>query len=295
MGYGVKRWFLNWSGRLRFANVGPGVIDHTLTDAPPEIGAARWERRVAEQMRMDGSSRLAAVEALYQGRQQRAGDVSKVMRILEVSADDARWLLRNSANVKEAVLNGSMQLKAGLLSRTCEVRAVTQDAEIRDESTVHPLFRDTAQGFALRKALVDGLPPSQQVLLEDSVPVRCRHLLQEYQRKVAAACGRELQENDYANKGVKQSISAEQWDKFWASAAPNKATDANFLHHNLFKALRKRLKEDEDRPDKELRITHKVFDAFRRLLNVGLATLHIFTAWEPEVLRSSMWHFRLLE
>jgi len=43
-------------------------------------------------------------------------------------------------------------------------------------------------------------------------------------------------------------------------------------------------KEDQDRPDKELRIMHKVFDSFRRLVNVGLATLHVVTAWEPEVL-----------
>ena len=58
-----------------------------------------------------------------------------------------------------------------------------------------------------------------------------------------------------------QHIDAEQWDRFWAAAAPNKSADANHLHHNLFKALRKQLAEEEDRPDKELRITHKVFDA----------------------------------
>ena len=151
--------------------------------------------------------------------------------------------------LKEAIQAGLAAIRRGEMKQSEQ----SVGAAIQQEGAeTHPLYRDDEQGFALRKSLVGGMSQHQYQILEDSMPQRCAYLLREYRLKVSEKWGRVLQEEDYVANGVQQHISKEAWDRFWAKAAPNKAQDGSDLHHNLFKGLRKLLKEDKDDPDKEL-------------------------------------------
>ena len=59
--------------------------------------------------------------------------------MFDISEDDARWLLRNSSNLKEAVMNGVIKRDAGVLIKKDALRMSTEAIAERDESTVHPL------------------------------------------------------------------------------------------------------------------------------------------------------------
>ena len=55
---------------------------------------------------------------------------------------------------------------------------------------------------------------------------------------------RPLTDQDYEQREVGMQIITERWLEYWARAGPNKAADAAGSHNNIFKALKKVVRDE---------------------------------------------------